>query len=96
VKSRNFRTWDEIENKSAFLQLCIDNAVDIMAWDILKKADPEQYDIPQEKPYEEIVEEFNAKHPLDPLTAKRLGKNTNGPKPEPTIKRHRKESNPAL
>jgi hypothetical protein len=40
----------------------------------LKKLTLKQCDIPQEKPYEEIVEEFNEKHPLDPLTAKRLGK----------------------
>jgi hypothetical protein len=94
VRSRNFKMWDDIENKSAFLQLCIDNAVDIMAWDILKKSDPDIYHVEHQQPVEEIVAQFNENHPLNDLTLKRKGKNGSG-----TIRKvqsTRKESNPAL
>jgi hypothetical protein len=95
VRARNFDMWDQIENKSAFLQLCIDNAIDIMAWDILKKADPETYHVEHRASVEEIVGAFNEKHPLDPLTAKRLGK-TNGQKSVREIEPASQEQNPAL
>lgn len=74
IPSRNRKIFDEIENKSAFIQLALDNAIDIMAWDILKRADPEKYHINRAKPDEQIIEEFNVLNPLDPLTAKRKGK----------------------
>jgi hypothetical protein len=54
-----------------------------MTWDILKKEDPETYHI-NNPPLEEVVPLYNAKHPLNKLTAERLGKETwpvNSPKP---------------
>lgn len=64
-----------MENKSAFVQLCLDNAIDIMTWDILKKEDPNLYKGTGDgQTTDDVVPEFNKYHPLDPLTAKRLGK----------------------
>lgn len=83
MRPRNFKMWDEIENKSAFLQLCIDNAIDIMAWDILKKMDAKTYHVEHKQPVEEILADFNKNHPLDPLTAKRKGKSTEWLKSSP-------------
>lgn len=63
---------DQIENLSGFLQICLDQAPDIMAWAILNRHDPKKYH-PRKK-MEEVVEEFNEKFPLNPLTQKRQGK----------------------
>lgn len=81
---RHLEIWKTLENKSEFVQLCLDNAVDIMTWDILKKEDPETFHI-DNPPLEEVVPLYNAKHPLNPLTANRLGKETwpkNSAKPQ--------------
>lgn len=72
---RHFQLHHDIDNFSEFIQLCLDNAVDIMTWDILKKEAPETFHIEQ-PPIEEVLPKFNERHPLDPLTAKRLGKTT--------------------
>lgn len=61
----------DIENFSGFIQICMDQAPDIMAWAILNKHDPKKYH-PRAK-IEDVVGEFNEKFPLDPLTQKRQG-----------------------
>jgi hypothetical protein len=63
---------DQIENLSNFIQICLNMASDIMAWDILHNMDPEKYTVKHKKPIEEIFSEFNEKNPLDPLTKRRL------------------------
>jgi hypothetical protein len=72
---RHLKIWNDLENKSEFVQLCLENAVDIMTWDILKKEDPETFHIEQ-PPIEEVIPHYNDKHPLNKLTAQRLGKET--------------------
>lgn len=62
----------QIENLSGFLQICLDQASDIMAWAILNKADPKKYHA--RKKLNEVIDEYNEKFPLDPLTQKRQGK----------------------
>jgi len=72
-------TANEIENLSRFVQLCLDNATEFMAWFILKEIDPVKYHNVRDP--EGVIEQFNEKYPLDPLTAKRQGKwRTNSPK----------------
>lgn len=72
---RYLKDWDELENKSAFLQLCIDDMIGIMAWGILKKTDPEKYTRPIDKnPPKNLKQDFNKAYPLDPLTKKRIQK----------------------
>ena len=69
--------WRDLENNSAFVQLCLDNAVDIMTWAILKKERPDLYKGTGDgKTPEEVIPQFNKYYPLDPLTAKRIGKET--------------------
>jgi hypothetical protein len=63
---------DQIENLSGFVQICLEQAPDIMAWAILNRADPKKYHA--RKKMDEVVEEYNEKFPLDPLTQKRQGK----------------------
>lgn len=63
---------EEIENLSRFFQLCLDNAADIMAWAILRSVEPKKYHPTHE--FDAIIDEFNEKYPLDPLTQKRQGK----------------------
>lgn len=63
----------EIENFSAFVQICLEQAEDIMAFAILHNIDPKKYHHNRYK-LENTVEQFNEKYPLDPLTQKRQGK----------------------
>lgn len=63
----------DIENFSAFVQICLEQAPDIMAFAILHDIDPKKYHHNRYK-IENVVEKFNDKYPLDPLTQKRLGK----------------------
>lgn len=74
IPERHLKTQTEIENFSKFVQLCLDDVVGIMTWAILKQEDPEKYQRPNQKPLEAVLPEFNKAYPLDPLTAKRLGK----------------------
>lgn len=68
---RQLKTHKQIENYSAFSQICLDNAADIMAWAILQDVDPKTYH--NDKKLEDVVDEFNQKYPLDELTQKRMG-----------------------
>lgn len=63
----------QIENLSQFFQLSLDQAPGIMAWAILHDKHPEKYPLNTKK-LEDVVDEFNEKYPLDPLTQKRQGK----------------------
>lgn len=74
ILARHKQIWKEIENKSNFLQLCLDNASDIMAWGILRDIDPKKYKITHKQSDEEIMTEFNKKNPTNELTAKRQHK----------------------
>lgn len=71
----------EIDNLSAFIQLALENAVGIMAFDIIKQ---KKGLVDKRVLTQEQLDRFNADHPLDPLTAKRLGKTQkHGPAPNP-------------
>lgn len=95
LREKNRKMYNAIENKSEFINIALEAAIDIMAWDILKKMEPDVYKVERKQPVEEIIDDFNKKHPLDELTAKRLGR-TNGQKPQRPVQPSRKESNPAL
>lgn len=62
----------QIDNLSNFFQMALDIAPDIMAWAMLREHDPKKYH--QIHKMEEVKDEYNKKYPLDPRTAKRLGK----------------------
>lgn len=64
------KTSKEIDNLSEFVQIALEQAASIMAFDIVKK----HKGITQPAPTPAAVERWNEDHPLDPLTAKRLGK----------------------
>lgn len=75
IPKRYLKDWHELENKSAFVQLCLDDMVGIMAWAILKKSDPEKYTRPIDKnPPPNLTQDFNKAYPLDSLTKKRTQK----------------------
>lgn len=82
ILERHAKLWKELENKSNFIQICLDNATDIMAWAILKDVDPKKYKVHHDKSSEQIQKEFNEKYPPDKLTAKRLKKPWKEPSPK--------------
>lgn len=69
LKGKHLRTAKQIDNLSAFIQLALEIAPDIMAWDILNREAGGTLDTGRK--LENEVEAFNDNHPLDPLTAKR-------------------------
>lgn len=75
IPKKHRKMWDMIENKSAFVQLCLGDSVGIMTWGILHKRDPDTYTRPVDKnPPPNIVQDFNEAFPLDPMTKKRIQK----------------------
>lgn len=61
----------QIDNLSAFFQLALEQASGIMAFDIIQReAKLKKHELPTQ----EAIDRFNHDNPLDPLTAKRLGK----------------------
>lgn len=68
---KHVKTADQIVNLSAFFQLCLDNAADIMTWDILKNTDPDTYK--STAVLEDVIDDFNVNHPQNELTQKRQG-----------------------
>lgn len=69
----------QIDNLSEFIQLALDQAAGIMAFDIIQR----EKNLPKHKPpTPDALQRFNEDHPLDPLTAKRLGKQKNGIAPK--------------
>jgi len=73
VPGEQLKEAEQIENVSRFFQICLDNAGDIMTWAILRSIEPQKYHPLHE--FDDVIDDFNKKYPLDPLTAKRLGKN---------------------
>ena len=65
----------DIDNLSHFVQLALDQAAGIMAFDIIKQ----EKGLPTKTPTPEQLDRWNADHPLDPLTAKRMKKWPNTP-----------------
>ncbi len=62
----------QIDNLSSFLQIALDNAVDIMAWAILRDIQPQKYNTGRK--LEDVIDNFNEKYPQNELTQKRTGK----------------------
>jgi hypothetical protein len=79
---KQLKRAEEIDNFSAFVQIAVDNAVDIMAWAILKGYDPKKFNVPRDT--EKVIAEFNEKYPQDELTQKRNGtwRKSSAKKPE--------------
>lgn len=71
IPDRQMKTAIQIDNLSAFLQISLDAAADIMAWAILKERDPQKYDT--HRKIEDVVDEFNEQYPQNELTQKRQG-----------------------
>lgn len=57
--------WDLLENKSAFVEICLQEAVNILEWHLLKKSDPKSYYDTSEKTVDGLAEEFNRLHRND-------------------------------
>jgi hypothetical protein len=72
IPGRQLKVASQIDNVSAFLQLALDNAPDIMAWAILNDVDPDTYH--SNHKLEDVVDKFNVKFPQNELTQKRTGK----------------------
>ncbi len=53
-----------IENFSAFVQIALEQAPDIMTFAILHEKDPKKYHY--RRKIEEVIDPFNKKYPLDP------------------------------
>lgn len=84
IPEAQLKLWEGIENKSGFVQIALNDAVGIMTWAILKKEEPEKYKRPADQiPIQDVLPKFNKAYPLDPLTAKRLGKETKWPENSP-------------
>jgi len=67
------KIWDNFENKSAFIEICLDNAVDILYWDSLKKAAPEHYQPKDDLTFKDLVKDFNRKNTLNFLNQAKKG-----------------------
>lgn len=72
ILQRHVETAEQIDNLSAFVQIALDQAADIMAWAMLKEYDPKKYNT--DRKLEDQIDDFNQKYPQDPLTQKRTGK----------------------
>lgn len=55
----------DIENFSAFIQICLEQAPDIMAFAMLHDIDPKKYHHNRYN-MDNVVEKFNEKYPMDP------------------------------
>lgn len=83
IPEKHLKLWDQLENKSKFVSLCLEEAIGIMTFYNLKKLEPGKYDRVKQPPLEEVLPEFNANYPLDELTKKRKKCHENSPpKPE--------------
>lgn len=82
LPNKHLKIAKEIGNLSNFVQISLDQAASILAFDIIKQAKG----LTQQPPTPEAIERFNHDHPLNPLTEKRENKQwpkTNSqPKPE--------------
>jgi hypothetical protein len=88
IPKRHIKLWNELENKSAFVQIALDDAIGIMTWALLRKRNPEKYKRPIDShKVEEVMPTFNEEFPLDPLTNKRLGKEQTQTWPKNSVKK---------
>ena len=71
LAGEELKRWEQIENKSKFVQLCLRDVVGIMTWAILIEEHPEKYR-KNTKPMEEVLPEYNKKFPLNQMTKTRL------------------------
>lgn len=68
LPDRHVKIAKDIENLSQFVQIALDQAAAIMAFDIIQR----EKNLPKHKPpTPEALDRWNSDHPLDPLTAKR-------------------------
>ena len=72
LDSKSLKIYQQLENKSAFFQLALHEAVGVIQWALMKKAQPEKYY--DTGNVEELIPQFNETYPLDPLTQKRKEK----------------------
>lgn len=80
LPERHLKIAKDIENLSNFVQIALDQAAGIMAFDIVKKAKG----IPnQPPPTPEQLERWNKDHPQTPLTKKRENETCNTPASQP-------------
>lgn len=73
IHADKLKLWRSIENRSAFVDVCLNDPAGIMTWAILHHRDPKHYS-KKDKPIEEVLPVFNEAFPLDPLTKARLDK----------------------
>lgn len=79
LPNRQREIVDGIDNFSAFVQLAVDNAAGIMAWDAIKR----QKGVEDQEKIEDELPGFNAAHPQNDLTKQRIKPSENSPsKPE--------------
>lgn len=71
MPERSLKILDQIENKSNFFQMALEQAAGIMAFDIIAT----EKGLTPAEPTDEQLRDFNTKYPLDPLTAKRIDTN---------------------
>lgn len=66
IPERHVKLWRELDNKSGFISLALDDAVGIMAWAIMRATDPERFHRPvDDKKVEDVLPEFNKNYPLN-------------------------------
>ena len=81
IPEKYLETAELIDNLSKFLQIALDQAPNIMAWAILEDIDPEKFKV--RKKIDDVIDKYNKKYPLDPLTQKRTGKWPKASPPQP-------------
>lgn len=70
LPDKQLKTWNMIENKSAFVQQALDDAAGIMAYAVLKR----ERALEERITIDDIIGQYNETFPLDPLTKQRLKK----------------------
>lgn len=68
LPEKHLKIADDIENLSQFVQIALEQAASIMAFDIIKQA---KGITKQDPPTPEQYERWNSDHPQNPLTQKR-------------------------
>lgn len=82
VRTRHEVLWDQLENRSAFVAMALDQAAGIITWALMQAENPEKYKL-DETPTAEEIAAFNEAFPADPLTQKRrLSSQNSAPPPE--------------
>lgn len=79
LPERHLKIARDIENLSQFVQISLDQAASIMAFDIVKQAKG----LTQDPPTQEQYDRWNKDHPQNPLTQKRDTEKCNTPNSQP-------------